>query len=131
MFAAGKQNPRLRVPENEIDTLQRIGVNDFPEAFDLTFGLKIDDDLGVAGSPFVQTLYELIPFCLGQHEIADGKFANTAILKCAAKIFRATFDPALADLNFRGRLLVRGDLDGKVIGLDVIADQPALIVSRA
>ena len=101
------------------------------EPFDFAFGLKIDDDLGVAGSPFGQAFYKLIPFCLGQHEIANGKFANAAILKCAAEIFRATLDPAFADLNFRGRLVVRSDLDDKVIGLDVIADQPALIVSRA
>ena len=61
-------------------------------------------------APFVQARDKLRPLRLRQHEVADGEFADVAILKSAAKIFnsavvrgrdgaRPSFNPAFADLD--------------------------------
>src|SRR5262249_42008876 len=94
--------------ERALDEVQphHHAAHDFPETFDLAFSLKINEDPGVVGPPFLQSLDELCAFCLRKHEIAGAKLSDLAILKCAAEVFRTTFNPAFADLNvWRGELL--------------------------
>ena len=70
-------------------------------------------------------------FCFSKHEIADCEFADFAILKCVAKIFRSPLSPACADLDVRAETFFRFDGDLEMIAGDVIADGGALIVCRS
>src|SRR5919108_5243741 len=117
--------------ERTLDEVQALdhAAHDFAETFDLAFGLKINEDPGVAGAPLFQLLDELCAFRLREHEIAGTKFSNVAILKRAAEVFRTRFDPAFADLNVRIRNWVRLNIYGQIALANVIARRSALIAS--
>ena len=63
--------------------------HDLAEAFDLTFGLKVNRDPRAVLAPFFQPSEKLIALRLGDDELADAEIANLAIDKCAAEIFGA------------------------------------------
>ena len=87
----------------------------------------------------MQALDKLRPFRLGEHQIADRKLTDLAILECTAEIFRTSLNPAFADLDvWRGELRrarrrwssalhVWLNVNYKVIALDVIANLNALV----
>src|ERR1700736_5556446 len=127
----GKTESAGERAENKIDILQHARIDDFAEAFDLAFRLKINNDARFACAPIVQAIDELVALRFREHEIAHRELADATILKRAAKIFCATLDPAFADLNLRLRTFFRFDVDLQMIAVDVIADEPTLIVGRA
>src|SRR5260370_7507320 len=86
--------------ENKIHILQRLGADQFSETLDLAFGLKINHDARFIFSPFVQSLNELVTFRFCQQKIADGEFADIAVLKGAADILGPGFDPPFANFNY-------------------------------
>ena len=86
---------------DKIDMFQRGIADDLAEPFDLAFGLKINDDAGVACPPILQSCDELRSFRFDENEIADRKFTDVAILKCAAEIFRTVFNPSFTNTNLR------------------------------
>src|SRR3954454_4770717 len=61
----------------ELDSVQRAirRSHDFPEAFDLAFGLEVDDDAVAVPLPVLKTRRKLRALCFGEHEIAGGKLA--------------------------------------------------------
>src|SRR5690242_11840217 len=90
--------------EDELDILKRVSVDEFAETLDLAFGLKVNNDPPVIFSPFIEAFYELIAFRFGEQKISNREFADVAILERAAEIFRAFFNPTLADLDLGGRV---------------------------
>ena len=55
--------------------------HDLAEAFDLTFGLKVNRDPRTTLAPFFQPSEKLIAFRLGDDKLADAEVANLAIDK--------------------------------------------------
>src|ERR1043165_4678847 len=127
----GEAKSMTQRPENELDILQRCGMDDFAESFDFALGLKINENQRVFRAPILEPFDELIAFGLGQDEITDRKFTDVAILKRAVEVLRPGFDPGFADLNLGGGIVSWLDLDPDVIGPNVIAHETILLVRRA
>ena len=117
---------------NKIDIVERILLaDDFAKALDLAFSLKIDDYPGFIRAPFSQARNELHALRLDQHQIANRELANVGILKRAAEIFGALFNPAFTDLDIGVGIFFRLDVDLKMIVREIIAHSTGLIVSSA
>src|ERR1043166_1108845 len=127
----GKTKSAREDAEDKVDIFQSVPANELAEAFDLPFRLKIDDDARVAFLPFAEPLDELVAFRFGEKKVPHREFANVTILKRAAEILRPLFDPAFADLDPRGRSLLRFQIDRQIVFADVVANKTALIVGAA
>src|SRR5947207_4120348 len=126
----GKTKSTCEGPFDQIDLIERciFFSDDFAKPLDLAFRLKIDDYPGVFCLPFSEAIDELRSLGLRQHEVSDGKLADAAILECALKIFRALFDPTLADLNRAAGFARSFDRNLEMIRRDVIANFSGLVV---
>src|SRR5207249_6270713 len=97
---------------NQVNPFQRSITcpDNFAEARNFTLGLEINYDSRALSSPLFQSSKELGALRFGEHEIADGKFANTAILKCCAVIFSGGSGLFGVDPTFANQNVWRGEL---------------------
>src|SRR5262249_55837855 len=66
-----------------------------------------------------------------EQKIPDREFADVAVLKCAAEVFRAFFGPAFADLNLSVGFFFGFNVDLQIVFTDVITDHAARVVRCA
>src|SRR5947209_7351077 len=95
----GRQNDQVRRRKtkatrqgafDEVNICERaFSAHQLAEALDFAFGLKVDDDPSLTGSPLREPSEKLRAFGFGYDQVAHCKFAQLTILKCAAEILHA------------------------------------------